>query len=183
MYFPLSLERGVYSKKLKLFIFSQHSMVGRRQTSALSMGCLNLPTRLQFGSFQPPFAFLCPLEKEQMTNICYPLPHWDSSRPHLNCIAWITVSLCFSRIQTCFRLQPSLPEENRKQMNTAYPPIKECHNSFLHLLPLLLFVPLLFIPQCVFCPKLSSSGKVAGHWNTRGNVCPWDLVTSALQSL
>lgn len=72
MYFPLSLERGVYSKKLKLFIFSQHSMVGRRQTSALSMGCLNLPTRLQFGSFQPPFAFLCPLEKEQMTNICYP---------------------------------------------------------------------------------------------------------------
>lgn len=42
---PLSLERGVYSKKLKLFIFTQHSVVGRKQTLALSMGCLNLPQK------------------------------------------------------------------------------------------------------------------------------------------
>lgn len=83
IYFPLSLERGVYSKKLKLFIFSQHSVVGRRQTLALSMGCLSLPTRLQLGSFQPPFPFLCPLEKEQMTNISYPFAALGLSKASL----------------------------------------------------------------------------------------------------
>lgn len=101
-----------------------------------------------------------------MTNICYPFATLGLSKASLklHCMNY-SFSLLF---QNPDLLQIPSISFGGKQKTDAHCipsllPIKECHNSFLRLLPLLLFVPLLCIPQYVFCPKLSSSGKVAGH--------------------
>lgn len=171
MYFPLSLERGVVSKKLKLFIFSQHSVVGRRQTLALNMGSLNLPTRLQLGSFQPPFAFLCPLEKEQMTNICYPFATLGLFKASLKlyCMNY-SFSLLFQNpdLLQIASISSGGKQKTDEHLHTLPPsllPIKECFRTMLSFISCLfcyLFLFSLFpsMSSVLSCPLLEKQQDI-----------------------